>query len=435
MEILIISIFLFGYIMIAFEGKHKIDKAPIALILGVSIWTILIVFGESFDFSAGLEHHEIRKMVEENLTDHLGEVAGILFFLIGAMSIVEVVDMHNGFSIITDKITTKKIVPLLWLICMISFFFSSVLDNLTTTIVMLSLLRKLIESQKQRWLFAGMVVVASNAGGAWSPIGDVTTTMLWISEKVTVQNIILATFIPSLVCLVLPLGIMSIFLKGNIRPALNLKNSQTHHGSGITNKERNIIFFVGVSGLILVPIFKTLTHLPPYVGMMLSLGILWTVTELLHAKKEDRHLLSVISGLKRIDLASVLFFLGVLLAIGGLETAGTLVKLATAFENYLGNYYVINFVIGALSSIVDNVPLVAAALGMYTYPTDHEFWEFLAYCAGTGGSLLIIGSASGVAAMGLERIPFAWYFKKISFWALIGYLGGGFTFILFKLIA
>lgn len=457
MEIVFIVVFVLGYLFIALEHNIKVDKASSALILGVSLWTILIMAGHDViditskhftdyttiasDKIAGKSLDEVKHaFVEFALLEHLGELASILFFLIGAMAIVEVIDMHGGFTIITDKIKTDKKVTLMWIICILTFFLSAALDNLTTTIVMVSLIRKLIKEQQLRWLFAGMVIIAANAGGAWSPIGDVTTTMLWNGGQITALPIVAKIILPSMVSLLIPLGILSFTLKGTVeRPDPNSASAKgmDAHGSGaeVTPREKTIIFFVGLLGLLFVPAFKTITHLPPFMGMMLSLGILWIVTEVLHKNREHGHYLSVISGLRRIDLAGVLFFLGILLAIGSLQTAGLLKQLAQILDNSLGNMYVLNILIGALSAIVDNVPLVAAAQGMYDidpsgiHALDGNFWTMLAYCAGTGGSMLIIGSAAGVAAMGLERISFGWYLKKISLLALFGYLAGAGVYI------
>jgi Na+/H+ antiporter NhaD/arsenite permease-like protein len=453
-----ISIFVLGYLFIALEHNVKIDKASSALLLGVVLWTLLIMGGHDLIDTASNQFTHFTVAEAESLTgksidqikqafiefallEHLGELASILFFLIGAMAIVEVVDMHGGFTVITDRIKTDKKVALLWIIALITFILSSVLDNLTTTIVMVSLLRKLIKDQPTRWLYVGIVIIAANSGGAWSPIGDVTTTMLWNGGQISALPIMYKVILPSLVSLFIPLIFFSFMLKGTVeRPdptSANAHGMDAHGtGEGVTNREKNIIFAVGVLGLLFVPVFKTITHLPPFMGMMLSLGILWVVTELLHKHREQGHYLSVVSGLRRIDLSGVLFFLGILLAISSLQTAGLLRQLALILDSALGNMFVLNIFIGTLSAIVDNVPLVAAAQGMYDIETsgihamDGDFWTMLAFCAGTGGSILIIGSASGVAAMGLERISFGWYMKKVSFLALLGYLAGCLLFIL-----
>ena len=425
---LMIVVFVLGYAAIAFEHPIKIDKAASALITGVLVWTLFVFTGADTHF------------IEEELLHHLSEISSILFFLLGAMTIVELVDAHEGFAIITDKITTTKKVRLLWIISILTFFFSAALDNLTTSIVMISLLRKLIDDKYDRWFFAGIVVVAANAGGAWSPIGDVTTTMLWIGGQLSTMTIITSLFIPSLVAMLVPLIILTFTMKGNVARPVRVEGLE-HYVNPTTNFERNLIFFLGVAGLLFVPIFKTVTHLPPFMGMMLSLGVLWAVTEIIHSSKnsEDKSQLSVIGVLRKVDTASVLFFLGILLAVAGLQSAGHLVLMAGSLnELFDGNVYAINIVIGLFSAIVDNVPLVAGSMGMYEiaetgeFAKDGVFWQFLAFCAGTGGSALIIGSAAGVAVMGLEKIDFVWYLKKISILALVGYFAGAGTYILIQ---
>jgi len=411
-----IIVFILGYILIALEHPLKVNKSATALLLAVIMW-ILFVFSEG----------SIR--FEAELMKHLADISAILFFLLGAMTIVELIDSHEGFRIITNKIKTTRKVKLLWIISLITFFLSSILDNLTTAIVMVALLRELIGDKKERWFFAGMVIIAANSGGAFSPIGDVTTIMLWIGGYVTTLNIILQTFIPSALSMVIPLALLSITLKGDIKkPA----RSAEEHRHATNPSERNIVFFLGIGLLLFVPVFKTLTGLPPYMGMLLGLGILWAVTEIMHKSKNDayRPMVTVAGVIRRVDTPSILFFLGILLAVAALQSAGHLTLLANSLDKYIGNPYLINVMIGLLSSVVDNVPLVAGAIGMYqnTYPTDHYFWEMLAYCAGTGGSILIIGSAAGVAVMGMEKIDFIWYFRKISFWAFIGFLAGSIAY-------
>ena len=424
---LMIVIFVLGYLAIALEHPIKVDKAASALITGVLVWTLFVLSGADQHF------------IEEQLLHHLSEISSILFFLLGAMTIVELVDAHEGFSIITDKITTKNRVKLLWIVSVLTFFFSAALDNLTTTIVMVSLLRKLIDDKYERWFFAGIVVVAANAGGAWSPIGDVTTTMLWIGGQLTTMTIIKTLIVPSIVAMMVPLTVLSFTMKGDIVRPVEVGNEDDSDPT--TAFERNLIFFLGVAGLLFVPIFKTLTHLPPFMGMMLSLGVLWLVTEIIHRSKNkaDKSQLSVIGVLRKIDTASVLFFLGILLAVAGLQSAGHLAVMAQNLNEWFGgDIYAINIVIGLLSAIVDNVPLVAGSMGMYeitsvgNFAQDGVFWQFLAFCAGTGGSALIIGSAAGVAAMGLEKIDFVWYLKKISILALLGYFAGAGTYILMQ---
>ena len=422
---LMIIVFVLGYMAIALEHSIKVDKAASALIIGGLGWAL-------YAFSGVDAHH-----INEHLSHHLVDIAEILFFLLGAMTIVELIDAHEGFSIITDKITTNKRVALLWILSIITFFFSAALDNLTTAIVMAALLTKLIKDKEDLWMFAGMVILSANAGGAWSPIGDITTIMLWIGGQVTAANIITSVFLPSVVCAIVPLIYLTFRLKGDISRPVNVE-SKEHYTDPTTPFERNLIFYMGVAGLLFVPVFKTVTHLPPYVGMLLSLGVLWLVTEILHRSKnhEQKSALSVIGVLKKIDVPTISFFLGILLAVASLQSAGQLDIVATFLDKtFNGDIYIINIIIGLLSSIVDNVPLVAGAMGMYEitpmgdFAVDGKFWEFLAYCAGTGGSVLIIGSAAGVAVMGILKIDFIWYMKNISLLALMGYLAGAATYI------
>ncbi len=419
MEGLLIVVFVLGYLAITLEHPLKIDKAASAMITGVLCWTIYV--------TAATDYHD----VVHHLETHLGEISGILFFLLGAMTIVELIDAHDGFEILTDRIKTTNKRKLLWLVCFITFFLSAALDNLTTTIVMISLLRKLISDWNDRLFFAGMIVVAANAGGAWSPLGDVTTTMLWIGGQITVANIIAMLLVPSLVCLLAPLLFLSPRLSGNVVPP----KSVSANGAITPMRERNTVFYLGIGCLLFVPIFKTLTHLPPFMGMLLGLGVMWVVTELIHSEKDEREkgTLSVLHALRKIDTPSILFFLGILMAVAALQSSGLLTALASWLDRTVQNTTAIVLIIGFLSAIVDNVPLVAAAQGMYSmeqYPVDHFFWEFLAYCAGTGGSALIIGSAAGVAAMGIENIRFGWYLRRITIWAVIGYLAGAAAYVL-----
>ncbi|MDR1725538.1 MAG: sodium:proton antiporter NhaD [Bacteroidales bacterium] len=425
---LMIIVFIIGYAFIALEHPLKINKSATALLLAVFMWSIYALLG-------GFHN-------SEHLIEHLGETSEILFFLLGAMTIVETVDKHGGFAIITDQIKTTNKRKLLWVISIITFFMSAVLDNLTTSIVMVALLRKLIADKKDRWFFAGMVILAANAGGAWSPIGDVTTIMLWIKGNITASMIIKETFIPSLVSMVVPLSVITLTMKGSVVRPQDTETTTTLAGS---KSQSNIIFFLGVGSLLFTPVFKTITHLPPYMGILLGLGLIWVVTEIMHRNNRDKYSrLNVSSILQKVDTPSVLFFLGILMAVAALSEAGHLKLLAQSLDK-IGNIYIINIIIGILSSIVDNVPLVAAAMGMYPiadaatvianpelthFMTDGAFWEMLAYCAGTGGSILIIGSAAGVAVMGMEKIDFIWYLKKISLWALLGYLAGAGTFYL-----
>ena len=418
---LITIIFIIGYAAIALEHPIKINKTASALLVGTVCWTVYAL--------TSTESHAI----QEHLSHHLASIAEILFFLLGAMTIVELIDAHQGFKIITDQISSKKSVVLLWTISLLAFFLSAVLDNLTTAIVMVSLLRKIISDAEQRKFFAGIVIIAANAGGAWSPIGDVTTTMLWIGGQITAVNIMKGLFIPSLVSLVVPLVYLSYKMRGQI---IESKAIEENDFIETTAKERNIMFFVGLGTLLFVPIFKTITHLPPYMGMMLGLGVVWVVGEILHSAKdeEERKPFTASYALSRIDSSSILFFLGILLAIGCLEATGLLQNLAVSMNDTFGNQDLIILLIGLASSVVDNVPLVAATMGMYelsSFPTDHKIWEFLAYCAGTGGSILIIGSAAGVAVMGMEKIDFLCYLKRISLLALLGYFAGAGIYILF----
>lgn len=458
MFILMIIIFVLGYTAIALEHPLRIDKAASALLIGVLTWVVYILGADVIlgtnhvgwtefatvnpgkNFVDFIAHHEI--------LHHLGEISEILFFLLGAMTIVEIVDQHEGFKIITDKVRTTNKVRLVWIVSFLTFFMSAALDNLTTTIVMVALIRKLIADKHDRWMFASLVVLAANAGGAWSPIGDVTTIMLWIGGQVSAANIIVKVIFPSLVTMIVPLIIVTFTMKGNVkRPEIKITD---HHGVQTSSKERNFIFGLGVLSLLFVPVFKTVTHLPPYMGMLLGLGNMWVVTEIMHRNKrrEEKSKLSVVGILTKVDVPTVLFFLGILSAVAALQSAGHLRILASFLDNTFHNIYAINLTIGVLSSIVDNVPLVAGAMGMYdivtpetlqslpdpvyakAFMTDGNFWEFLAYCAGTGGSVLIIGSAAGVAAMGMERIDFIWYMKRISLLALLGYFAGAGAFYL-----
>ena len=455
-------VFILGYTLIAFEHNIKIDKAGSALLTGSLCWAIFALGLYDIDinsdnFKKFLDYFQTKDLkyttdyiaqnieyfkknfVLNELSHHLAEIGQILFFLLGAMTIVELVDAHQGFSVITDRIKTTNKVKLMWILCILSFFFSATLDNLTTAIVMSALISKLIEDKKDLWLFAGMIIISANAGGAWSPIGDVTTIMLWIGGQVTAANIITSIIVPSIVCMIVPLIYLTFKLKGNIkRPS----HSETiEHVKNLTTPfEKKFIFFLGVAGLLFVPIFKTVTHLPPYIGILLSLGLMWITTELLHKNKnhQAKSELKVIGVLKKVDVPTIFFFLGILLAVASLQSMGHLNDMAIILDNtFNGNIYAINIIIGLLSAIVDNVPLVAGAMGMYeigtgVYAVDGIFWEFLAYCAGTGGSVLIIGSAAGVAVMGILKIDFIWYVKKISFLALIGYIAGAITYILMQ---
>ncbi|MDI1297746.1 sodium:proton antiporter NhaD [Methylotenera sp.] len=416
----LIIIFIVTYAAIALEHPIKINKSASALLGAGLLWTVYAIF-----------NNEVQ--VNHQLSESVATTAQIVFFLIGAMTIVEVIDAHNGFEVITSRIKTTKLSSLMWLVGFVTFFLSAILDNLTTTIVMISLMKKLLDKQEDRLLFASMVVIAANAGGAWSPIGDVTTTMLWIGGQITAASIVKSLLLASLVNLIVPLFIVSYSLRGKmvISPA-KLENTSALQSNEF---ERNVVFFMGLGVLVLVPAFKTLTHLPPFMGILFGLGLLWLVGDLLHRNKDDqdKQHLSLVHALMRIDMSSIVFFIGILLAVATLEHSQILNSLATWLDQTIGRQDMIVTIMGLLSAIVDNVPLVAASIGMYDlamYPPDSFLWEFIAYCAGTGGSILIIGSAAGVAAMGLEKIQFAWYLKKISWLALIGYFAGNLTYIL-----
>jgi Na+/H+ antiporter NhaD/arsenite permease-like protein len=422
MEAIAILVFVVGYIAIALEHPIKINKTASALLTGVICWTLHALYGEPGSVTAELSHH-------------LASISEILFFLMGAMTIVELVDAYQGFRLITDRINTKNPKVLLWLICFVTFFLSSILDNLTTSIVMISLIRKLIPNKEMRMFFAGMIIIAANAGGAWTPIGDVTTTMLWIGGQISTVNIMKVLFLPSIICLVVPLLYLSFTLKGELGELQNTAHMHTHSDEKI--KGSTIMLILGVGALVFVPVFKTVTHLPPYIGMLLGLGIIWVVSELInpHADEAARKPYTAAGALSRIDSSSVLFFLGILLAVSALESMEILHHFAEFLDKSLGDNRIIVTLIGLLSAIVDNVPLVAASMGMYSldaYPQDHLIWEYLAYCAGTGGSILIIGSAAGVAVMGMEKIDFIWYLKKISLIAMLGYFAGAGCYLLIE---
>ena len=417
---ILLVLFVVGYIAITLEHSIQINKSATALITAVLCWTLIVLNADN------------KELVVESLTHHLSAISEIVFFLLGAMTIVELIDAHDGFQNIADTIKTTNKTKLVWLIALITFFLSAVLDNLTTTIVMISILNKLIQDKKVKWLLLGLVIIASNAGGAWSPIGDVTTTMLWIGGQITPLNIVKQVFFASLVSMALPTIIVNYLIKGPIALKPVIENNLNFNSNAF---ERNLIFYVGISCLLFVPIFKTFTHLPPYMGMLLCLGIIWVVTELLHKKKADdeKGVLSVNHAIRKIDTPSILFFFGILMAIASLEYVGVLPQMAAYLNSSIGNINLVAIAIGLLSAVFDNVPLVAALQSMYTleqYPQDHYFWELLAYTAGTGGSCLIIGSAAGVAVMGIEKIDFFWYLKKVSWIALIGFLAGAAVFML-----
>ncbi len=424
MVFVLVTIFILGYACIALEHPLKVNKTATALLLGTALWAV-------FSFCNGifrpdLEPSQWRFFITDNLIDNLGETAEIVFFLMGAMTIVTLIEDYQGFRIITDKIVTTNKKKLLWELSLLTFFLSALL----------------IADKKERWLFAGMVILAANAGGAWSPIGDVTTIMLWIGGQVTTINIMVKTLVASLVCMAVPVIIVGATLKGDItRP------ESEQSGVDVPVHLRRLILIMGIAALIFVPIFKTITHLPPYLGMLFGLGVLWVTTEIVSRKyeKDGHRLPTAVSTLEHIDVPTILFFLGILMAVACLKDAGILASLATGLDNtFLGmkmgnepvGFFIIDLIIGVLSSVVDNVPLVAAVMGMYPlgdgalFAVNHPFWEFLAYCAGTGGSLLIIGSAAGVAVMGMEKIDFIWYLKNITLKALVGYLAGAIVFVL-----
>jgi len=424
---LLVAIFAVGYLAIVFEHSISLNKAASALLAGVLCWTAYIAINDAH-------------VVNEQLAHHLGELSQILFFLLSAMTIVELIDAHDGFELITTRIKTLNRRKLLVTVATLAFLLSAVLDNLTSSIVMMSLIRRLVSDDTDRKYFGGMVIIAANSGGAWSPIGDVTTTMLWMGGQVTSMNLISTIILPALVSLLVPLLWLGFRLKGNIAPPRALTEDATSRpgaaarSAETTPRERKIVLFAGIGVLLLVPVFKSVTKLPPFMGILLGLGVLWTVTELMHKRKNDegKGTLSVAGALQRVDAQSVLFFLGILLAISALQSDGILTALAQAMDKTIGNVDIITMSIGLSSSVVDNVPLVAAAQGMYslsTFPTDHHFWLFLAYCAGTGGSILIIGSAAGIAVMGIQRITFGWYFRHLSFPALLGYTTGALTYL------
>ncbi len=419
--IALIAIFIIAYAAIALEHPLKINKSGSALVGAGLLWTIYALSVED------------AHLVSEQLGESLMGTAQIVFFLMGAMTIVEVVDAHNGFDVITTRIKTSRLSTLMWLVGFVTFFLSAILDNLTTTIVMISLMRKLLAKHDDRLFFAGIIVIAANSGGAWSPIGDVTTTMLWIGGQITSLAIIKAVLLPSLVSMLVPLAITAYVLRGQalVAPARRSAADRSH----TSVFERNLMFFLGLGILVAVPAFKTSTHLPPFMGILFGLGILWIVGDLVHRNMDEstRQPLTLVHAMRKIDMGSLVFFIGILLAVATLEHTHILSSLAHWLDQTIGNQAVIVMIIGLASAIVDNVPLVAASMGMYNltqYPPDHFFWEFLAYCAGTGGSILIIGSAAGVAAMGLEKIHFFWYVKRISGLALIGYLAGAGVYLI-----
>ncbi|MDR0749941.1 MAG: sodium:proton antiporter NhaD [Tannerellaceae bacterium] len=475
MIILIIVIFLTGYLLIALEHPLKLNKSGTALFTGIILWVLytLSMVGnlipvsspgelEKFILSvpdlANLPYKEqiTKYVVEHQILQSIGEIASTLIFLIGAMLIVELIDAHGGFMFITNRITTKNKRKLLVMIATITFFMSAVLDNLTTTIVMTVLIGKLIGNYKERWVFGSIIIIAANSGGAWSPIGDITTIMLWVRGNISTSATIPHLFLPSLVSALVPILIARRFLHGDVSAPHNIhdKNEDNELLKELETKEKLSILILGVGCLLFVPVFKTITHLPPFMGILFGLSILWVYTEIMYRRDsipEDLKL-RLSKVVHRIDGSTLLFFLGILLAVDALRYAGILGSFSTWMDVNIGNVYAVNLIIGALSAIVDNVPLVAGAIGMYPVATeamvaasanpsyminfvqDGVFWQFLAYCAGVGGSMLVIGSAAGVVVMGLEKIDFIWYLKRISLLALLGYLAGAGVYILQNMI-
>lgn len=444
MIILLILLFIIGYVAIAMEHPLKVNKAATAMLLAVLMWTVYILSAPSFSWNQGMDIDAlVKQIVDVQIIWHIGEISEILFFLLGAMTIVELVDVHGGFSIITDRITTKNKRKLLWIVAFITFFLSAILDNLTTAIVMTMLLRKLVKERDERLIFAGIVILAANSGGAFSPIGDVTTIMLWIGGQVTSGMIITELFFPSLISLIIPLLFATSFIKGvtEVETASNDCTTHVHHATKIISpREKNIIFALGLSSLIFVPLFKAITHLPPFIGVFFGLSILWIYTELMYHRKGDvdeKMKARISQILSRIDVTTILFFLGILMAVAVLQETRILSDFGRFLEDKVENMYIINIIIGILSAVVDNVPLVAGAMKMYPvipgdimFAVDGNFWIFLAYCAGVGGSILVIGSAAGVVVMGLEKMNFMWYMKKFSLITLIGYLAGAAWYII-----
>ena len=432
LTLMIVIVFCIGYFFIAIESLTEVNKAAVALLMFVATWTLFMFDPGSYISGAVGDH--VAQAVSEIIEHHLGSTSTTLFFLMGAMTIVELVDQNGGFNFVRDTLQTKSKKALLWRIAFMTFVLSAILDNLTTSIVMIMILRKLVSDQKDRLIYAALVVISANSGGAFSPIGDVTTIMLWNKGVITAAGVIMEIFIPSLVSMVIPAYILSLSLKGEL--TFTAEQAQSVQASDLTAGQRKTIFFLGVGGLIFVPIFKTLTHLPPFVGILLVLGVLWTVTEVFYAslkEPEEKGAMQkrVTAMLARIDMATILFFLGILMAVACLETIGVLTMLGEGLNTMFdGNYYLVTGIIGVLSSIVDNVPLVAGCMGMYpvvpegAMAIDGIFWQLLAYCAGVGGSMLIIGSAAGVVVMGLEKITFGWYMKRITWIAFVGYLAG-----------
>ena len=453
----ILTLFVIGYLCIALEHPLKVDKTASALLLGMLMWAFYILKADHFVDPDG-EHFlhflhdnpalvgaDFHKQAMEyalncDLVEHLGDITQTLLFLIGAMTIVELIDVHGGFQIITERITTRHKRALLWVIAGVTFILSAVLDNLTTTIVILTLLRKLVADRQERWIYAGAIVIAANSGGAWSPIGDITTIMLWVKGNVNLSSLASFVLLPSIVSMVLPVAVLARGLHGQ----LEHYEAPVEKNAYISHRESAVMFWLGVGGLLAVPVLKSTLHLPPFVGILLVLGALWVFTEVFYNAKmlQSAKELRIPKVIARIDMPSILFFLGILLAVAVLQSAGILSGLAGWLDAKIHNVYIINVILGCLSSVIDNVPMVAAAMGMYpiahpdavgyaaNFVTDGTFWTLLSYCAGVGGSILIIGSAAGVIAMGIEKINFGWYLKRVSLVALAGYLAGVLIFML-----
>lgn len=462
MIIAMLIVFILGYFLIAIEHTTRINKSAIALMLGILLWSMYIFAGphliiegaptafhnfiaENPDYAHLSLLAQVRKYVTGlEIVDQLGNIAEILFYLLGAMTIVEVIDVHHGFSAITDRIKTRSKKKLLWLVAAITFVMSSILDNMTSAIVMMMLMQKLLDDQRERWIFGSIVIIAANAGGAWTPIGDVTTIMLWINENITSAGIMKSIFLPSVVSLVIPVWLISFALKGQLQPIVK-ENPATATLFPLGRRTSNHIFIIGVLCLLAVPVFKSVTDLPPFAGMMLTLGLFWLYTDMLYNRKADLpsgQQYRIPDVLSKVDFSTILFFLGILMSVAALEAIGILHSLSVFLNTSVHNIYMISLIIGFLSSIIDNVPLVAAAMGMYpitnavtvagtpeaaymmNFVRDGDFWNLIAYCAGTGGSILIIGSAAGVVVMGLEKINFIWYMKHITWVATLGFLAG-----------
>ena len=445
--VLILSVFVLGYLTIVFEHPLKLDKTVPTLIMASVMWALLsmgfqggflsVVDSHEQLFSITMDHHLAEEGFKSTLLHHLGKTAEILVFLIGAMTIVEIIDLHRGFEVLKQAVGTKSKVKLLWIIGILAFILSAIIDNLTATIVLITLLRKLITVKNERLWYAALVVIAANAGGAWSPIGDVTTTMLWIGNKVSASGLISHLVLPSILSFGVPFAIASLLpvFRGNIQtPSEEFENGETRKFLS-----SRTMLILGLGAIVFVPVFKVITHLPPYLGMMLSLGVVWLVSEFIHPEEkfdeDKRHLYTGLKALSRIEMSSILFFLGILMAVGAIESLasngiGTLRYLAELLQEAIPNQNFVVMILGVLSAIIDNVPLVAASMGMYSFPIDTPLWHFIAYAAGTGGSMLIIGSAAGVAAMGMEKIDFIWYLKKVTWLAVLGYLAGALTFLM-----